>query len=180
MTLLLQIKAVFKSCQVIKPSVVGGFENAALLARWAHQQGKMAVISATFESSLGLSALILFSRYVDLLKLDTGRMFNKEENSCIAHGLGTYQWLKEDVSRRPLMIGYNPCNGAVEASVTDAAQNLQHVQFNQDAIVLDCTSRGLHAYEFVADLEGTSICLNVQEIGKSEDVSSQIMYFGDA
>lgn len=163
---------------VIKPSVVGGFENAALLARWAHQQGKMAVISATFESSLGLSALILFSRYVDLLKLDTGRMFNKEENSCIAHGLGTYQWLKEDVSRRPLMIGYNPCNGAVEASVTDAAQNLQHVQFNQDAIVLDCTSRGLHAYEFVADLEGTSICLNVQEIGKSEDSSVVVFLHG--
>lgn len=178
--MLLQIKAVSKSCQVIKPSVVGGFENAALLARWAHQHGKMAVISATFESSLGLSALIQFSRYVDLMKLDTGRMLNKEENSCVAHGLGTYQWLREDVSRRPLMIGYNPCNGVVEASVTDAAQILQHFQFNQDAVVPDCTSRELHAYEFVADLEGASICLNVQEIGKKDDVSSQIMFSGNA
>ncbi|XP_049363348.1 protein PHYLLO, chloroplastic isoform X2 [Solanum verrucosum] len=163
---------------VIKPSVVGGFENAALLARWAHQHGKMAVISATFESSLGLSALILFSRYVDLMKLDTGRMLNKEENSCIAHGLGTYQWLREDVSRTPLMIGYNPCNGVVEACVTDAAQILQHFQFNQDAVVPDCTSRELHAYEFVADLEGASICLNVQEIGKKDDSSVVVFLHG--
>ncbi|XP_004237229.1 protein PHYLLO, chloroplastic isoform X1 [Solanum lycopersicum] len=163
---------------VIKPSVVGGFENAALLARWAHQHGKMAVISATFESSLGLSALIQFSRYVDLMKLDTGRMLNKEENSCVAHGLGTYQWLREDVSRRPLMIGYNPCNGVVEASVTDAAQILQHFQFNQDAVVPDCTSRELHAYEFVADLEGASICLNVQEIGKKDDSSVVVFLHG--
>ncbi|KAJ8564701.1 hypothetical protein K7X08_001161 [Anisodus acutangulus] len=163
---------------VIKPSVVGGFENAALLARWAHQQGKIAVVSATFESSLGLSALILFSRYVDLLKLDTGRMLNKEENSCIAHGLGTFQWLREDVSRKPLMIGYNPHNGVVVASVTDAGQNLQHFQFNQDAVVRDCTSREVHTYEFVADLEGTSICLNVQEIGKNDDSSVVVFLHG--
>ncbi|CAN4125211.1 unnamed protein product [Withania somnifera] len=163
---------------VIKPSVIGGFENAALLARWAHQQGKTAVISATFESSLGLSALILFSRYVDLLRLDTGRMLNKEENSCIAHGLGTYQWLREDVSRKPLMIGYNPCNAVVEASVTDAGQILQHFQFNQDAVVRDCTFREVHAYEFVADLEGTSICLNVQEIGNNDDSSVVVFLHG--
>lgn len=43
---------------VIKPSVVGGFENAALIARWAQQQGKMSVVSATFESSLGLPAYV--------------------------------------------------------------------------------------------------------------------------
>ncbi|XP_016572692.2 protein PHYLLO, chloroplastic isoform X3 [Capsicum annuum] len=163
---------------VIKPSVVGGFENAALLARWAHQQGKMAVISATFESSLGLSALILFSRYVDLLKLDTGRILNKEENSCVAHGLGTYQWLREDVSRRPLMFGYNPSNGVVEASVTDAGQILQRFQFNQDAVGGDFTFREVHAYEFVADLEGTSICLNVQEIGKNDDSSVVVFLHG--
>ncbi|PHT48075.1 Protein PHYLLO, chloroplastic [Capsicum baccatum] len=163
---------------VIKPSVVGGFENAALLARWAHQQGKMAVISATFESSLGLSALTLFSRYVDLLKLDTGRILNKEENSCIAHGLGTYQWLREDVSRRPLMFGYNPSNGVVEASVTDAGQILQNFQFNQDAVGGDFTFREVHAYEFMADLEGTSICLNVQEIGKNDDSSVVVFLHG--
>lgn len=148
-----------------------------MLAQWAHQQGKIAVISATFESSLGLSALIQFSRYVDLLKLDTSRMLNKEESSCIAHGLGTYQWLREDVSRKPLVIGCNPCNGAVEASVTDAGQLLQHFQFNQNAVVHDCTFREVHTYEFVADLEGTSVCLNVQEIGKNDDVSSQIYVF---
>ncbi|XP_009764985.1 protein PHYLLO, chloroplastic isoform X1 [Nicotiana sylvestris] len=163
---------------VIKPSVVGGFENAALLAQWAHQQGKIAVISATFESSLGLSALIQFSRYVDLLKLDTSRMLNKEESSCIAHGLGTYQWLREDVSGRPLVITCNPCSGVVEASVTHAGQVLQHFQFNHNAVVRDCTFREVHTYEFVADLEGTSICLNVQEIGKNDESNVVVFLHG--
>ncbi|KAI8018871.1 hypothetical protein LOK49_LG04G00411 [Camellia lanceoleosa] len=53
---------------VIKPSVVGGFENAALIARWAQQQGKMSVVKATFESSLGLSAYVQFSYYLELQK----------------------------------------------------------------------------------------------------------------
>ncbi|XP_050909618.1 protein PHYLLO, chloroplastic-like [Lathyrus oleraceus] len=37
---------------VIKPSVVGGFENA----EWAHQHGKTVVVSSAFESNLSLSA----------------------------------------------------------------------------------------------------------------------------
>ncbi|KAL9420499.1 hypothetical protein AB3S75_038135 [Citrus x aurantiifolia] len=37
---------------VIKPSVIGGFENAGLIARWAQRHGKMAVVSAAFESGL--------------------------------------------------------------------------------------------------------------------------------
>ncbi|KAM2037436.1 hypothetical protein ACFX1T_011145 [Malus domestica] len=41
---------------VIKPSVVGGFENTAIITRWAQQHQKMAVVSAAFESGLGLSA----------------------------------------------------------------------------------------------------------------------------
>ncbi|KAF0928968.1 hypothetical protein E2562_011059 [Oryza meyeriana var. granulata] len=38
---------------VIKPSVVGGFENATYIAKWAHMHDKMAVISSTYESSVG-------------------------------------------------------------------------------------------------------------------------------
>ncbi|TQD93165.1 hypothetical protein C1H46_021258 [Malus baccata] len=53
---------------VIKPSVVVGcFGNTAIIAQWAQQHQKMAVVSAAFESGL-------------------------------AHGLGTYHWLKEDVT----------------------------------------------------------------------------------
>ncbi|XP_016492156.1 protein PHYLLO, chloroplastic isoform X1 [Nicotiana tabacum] len=33
-----------KICQVIKPSIVGGSGNEALLAQWAHQQGKSNVV----------------------------------------------------------------------------------------------------------------------------------------
>lgn len=45
---------------------MGGFENAALIARWAQQHGKMAVISAAYESGLGLSAYILFASYLEM------------------------------------------------------------------------------------------------------------------
>lgn len=46
--------------QVIKPSVVGGFGNTAIIAQWAQQHQKMAVVSAAFESGLGLSAYSVF------------------------------------------------------------------------------------------------------------------------
>ncbi|KAI5419515.1 hypothetical protein KIW84_043619 [Lathyrus oleraceus] len=55
---------------VIKPSVVGGFENAGLIAQWAHQHGKMAVVSSAFESSLSLSAYTQFSSYLEVQRLD--------------------------------------------------------------------------------------------------------------
>ncbi|XP_031097286.1 protein PHYLLO, chloroplastic isoform X2 [Ipomoea triloba] len=152
---------------VIKPSVIGGFENAALVARWAQQLGKNAVISATYETSLGLSAYVQFSRFIDLQNLDILRITSKEENPSIAHGLGTYKWFKEDVSTLPLVTRCNPSYAFMEASVADADRLLKEFQFNQKAIVRSSTNAEVSTYQLKTDLDSVSISINVHEIGES-------------
>ncbi|KAL7216668.1 hypothetical protein ACSBR1_028577 [Camellia fascicularis] len=120
---------------VLKPSVVGGFENAALIARWAQQQGKMGVVSATFESSLGLSAYVQFSYYLELQKASICMAMNKEPSPSIEHGLGNYGWLKEDITVEPLNICRNPCSGFIEASVDDAGRLLGNFQVDNKVIL---------------------------------------------
>jgi isochorismate synthase/2-succinyl-5-enolpyruvyl-6-hydroxy-3-cyclohexene-1-carboxylate synthase/2-succinyl-6-hydroxy-2,4-cyclohexadiene-1-carboxylate synthase/O-succinylbenzoate synthase len=53
------------SAVVVKPAVVGGIEKAWGLVRWAQQQGIRAVISSSFESSVGLAALHQLAAAVD-------------------------------------------------------------------------------------------------------------------
>ncbi|KAL3510951.1 hypothetical protein ACH5RR_030352 [Cinchona calisaya] len=152
---------------VIKPSLIGGFENAALVARWAQQQGKMAVVSATFESGLGLSAYIQFSCYLDLQNADMLQLMDKDPSACIAHGLGTYRWFTEDVTIEPLNICSNSKTGFVEASATDAGQLMQQFQINQNVVVRYFDQENVHEYRLKVDLEGFSFSLNVLEMGKS-------------
>ncbi|KAK1268062.1 hypothetical protein QJS04_geneDACA006670 [Acorus gramineus] len=108
---------------VIKPSMVGGFENAMKIAKWAHRHDKMAVISSAFESSLSLSAYVQFASYIESHNKVICRMMNKELPMTVAHGLGTYRWLREDLSTRPLKICVDPNGDTVEASVEDAEQH---------------------------------------------------------
>ncbi|XP_071926454.1 protein PHYLLO, chloroplastic isoform X3 [Coffea arabica] len=152
---------------VIKPSLIGGFENASLVARWAQQQGKMAVVSATFESGLGLSSYVQFSCYLDLQSADICRLMDKEPSACIAHGLGTYRWFTEDVTLEPLNICCNSKTGIVEACATDAGQHLQHFQINQNVVVQNFDQENVHNYRLTVDLEGFSFSFNVLEMGQS-------------
>ncbi|XP_059655618.1 protein PHYLLO, chloroplastic isoform X4 [Cornus florida] len=158
---------------VIKPSVVGGFENAALIARWAQQQGKMAVVSAAFESGLSLSTYIQFSTFLELQNTDICRIMNKEQGSYppIAHGLGTYRWLKEDLTTEPLNISRSPHGGFVEASVLDADKLLRKFQLNRNAnaILRTVTGEQVHKYQLKVASNGFSFSVNVQEIGPSID-----------
>ncbi|XP_028062359.1 protein PHYLLO, chloroplastic-like [Camellia sinensis] len=121
---------------VIKPSVVGAFENAALIASWAQQQGKMSVVSATVESSPGLSVYVQFSYYLELQKAGICMAMNKEPSPSIAHGLGNYGWLKEDITSEPLNICRNPCSGFIEAYVDDAGRLLGNFQVDNKNNVL--------------------------------------------
>ncbi|KAI5383507.1 hypothetical protein KIW84_070768 [Lathyrus oleraceus] len=119
---------------VIKPSVVGGFENAGLIAQWVHQHGKMVVVSSAFESSLSLSAYTQFSSYLEVQRLSTFKLLDFKAAPSVAHGLGTYRWLKEDITLDPLLIGRNPRSGLVEASVENASRLLHNFQVNQNVI----------------------------------------------
>ncbi|KAM1722316.1 hypothetical protein ACFX11_021052 [Malus domestica] len=151
---------------VIKPSVVGGFENAAIIAQWAQQHQKMAVVSAAFESGLGLSAYIQFCCYLNLKNSEICEMMNYELAPSIAHGLGTYRWLKEDVTTTPLKIGCNPVSGFIEASVADADQVLQKFQINGNVVHRNFTGEQVRVFLLTVDSRAFSYSIIVHEIGE--------------
>lgn len=159
---------------VIKPTVIGGFEKAAMIAQWAHIQGKMAVISAAFESGLALSAYILFSCYLDLQNADTCKLMNYSPASSVAHGFGTYRWLEEDITTDPLGIGRNPSTGFIEASVADATHLLHKFQMNHNFIHRTFTGEKVLGYLLDLDSNDFSFSVNVQEIGQRNNVRNSV------
>ncbi|MED6110114.1 hypothetical protein PIB30_040017 [Stylosanthes scabra] len=163
---------------VIKPSVVGGFENAALIGRWAHQLGKMAVVSAAFESSLSLSAYAQFSSYLEMLSFDTMNKLHDKEVPSVAHGLGTYRWLKEDVTSNPLLIGCNPHSGFVEASVANASRLLQYFEVNQNVICDIIDEERVLKYQLKVELSSLSCSFEVQETGQKTNDNVLVFLHG--
>lgn len=131
----------------------------------------MAVVSAAFESGLGLSTYILFSYYLELQNADLCRAMNCELGPPIAHGLGTYKWLKQDVITKPLGIHHDPCCGFVGASVTDAIQLLHKFQINHEIIHRTFTGEQVSRYHLTVNSKNFSCSIKVHEVGRKNDVS---------
>ncbi|GER31893.1 2-succinyl-5-enolpyruvyl-6-hydroxy-3-cyclohexene-1-carboxylate synthase [Striga asiatica] len=163
---------------VIKPSVIGGFEKAALVARWAHQLGKTAVISAAYESSLGLSAYVQFAHYLDLQNAEIRSLTSKELEPITVHGLGTYKWFKEDVTLEHLNIHYNPDHRSVEADAVDAGRFLQNFRVNNEVVVRKFVGKQVRKYQVAVDTDGVSFTTNVVETGESIDGSAIVFLHG--
>lgn len=149
-------------CQVIKPSVVGGFENASLIAKWAQMHGKMVVISSVFESSLSLSTYIQFAHHVEQ---------QNEAISATAHGLGTYRWLKEDVTADVLKICVPPDGDTMEASIRDADIFLRNFQINHKITKRVYKGEQVRCYRLRVDEEELSHSFNLLETGSERNVS---------
>ncbi|XP_038893380.1 protein PHYLLO, chloroplastic isoform X5 [Benincasa hispida] len=160
---------------VIKPSVIGGFENAALVARWAQQHGKMAVVSAAFESGVGLSGYIHLSCYLELQNAEVRKLMNIQPAPSIAHGLGTYRWLEEDVTLDPLRISRDPHSGIVEASVAEANRLLKGFQINQKFVCKKFTEEQVCRYKLSVDSKGFSYSTKVLEVGQRTNSLCRIM-----
>ncbi|XP_056164428.1 protein PHYLLO, chloroplastic isoform X3 [Syzygium oleosum] len=154
---------------VLKPSVLGGFETSATVAWWAQHLEKMAVVSSTFESGVGLSAHILFSHYIDLHQAQLFKTRNHKVDPPIAHGLGTYQWLKDDVTTDPLKISHHPNSECVEANIADASRLLQNFQVNDKVIVRKSTDEEVRRYNLMVNLKGESYSINAIEVGQETD-----------
>ncbi|KAL2455175.1 Protein PHYLLO [Forsythia ovata] len=133
-----------------------------MVARWAQQHEKMSVVSAAFETGVGLSAYIQFARYLDLQNADICRMMDRKPELSIAHGLGTYRWFKEDVTVEPLNISF-------AASVVDAGRFLQQCQIDPNMVVKTSAQEQIRKYPLTVEADGVSFSLNILEIGKSID-----------
>ncbi|WVZ74855.1 hypothetical protein U9M48_022979 [Paspalum notatum var. saurae] len=150
---------------VIKPSVVGGFENATHIAKWAQLHDKMAVISSTYESSIGLASYIQLAHYIDQQNSVVSRIKNKDTCGAAAHGLGTYQWLREDVSEQKLKIHATPLGDGVQASVEDAHCYLHHLNINNDKIERTYSEEEMRSYSIQVDVDDCSYLVKLQEAG---------------
>ncbi|XP_023512020.1 protein PHYLLO, chloroplastic isoform X3 [Cucurbita pepo subsp. pepo] len=162
---------------VIKPSVIGGFENAALVARWAQQHGKMAVVSAAFESGVGLSGYIHLSCYLELQNAEIRKLMDIQPAPSIAHGLGTFRWLDEDVTVNPLRIGRDPHSGIIEASVAEANRLLKSFQINQKFVCRKFTEEQVCRYKLTVDSKGFSYLIKVLEVGQRTNSFCRIMCY---
>lgn len=163
---------------VIKPSFVGGFEKAALIAKWAHQQGKMAVVSAAFETGISLSAYIQFSCFIDMQNEDICKIMNKEPPSPVAHGLGTYRWLKEDVITLPLSISRGACSGFMEASVVNSGETLVNFNINQKSVVRNFKFEKVQKHQLKVEVEGVTFSIDVQEVGDEKNDNVVVFLHG--
>ncbi|XP_025816542.1 protein PHYLLO, chloroplastic isoform X5 [Panicum hallii] len=150
---------------VIKPSVVGGFEKAAHIAKWAQMHDKMAVISSAYESSVGLASYIQLAHYVDQQNSVVSRIKNKDTCGVVAHGLGTYQWLREDVSEQKLNIHATPLGDGIRASVEDARGYLHHLNINNNKIERTYNDEKLRSYSVQVDVDDCSYLVKLQEAG---------------
>lgn len=157
--------------QVIKPSVVGGFENAAHIAKWAQMHDKMAVISSTYESSVGLASYIQLAHYVDQQDSMVSRMKNKDTCGAVAHGLGTYKWLREDVSEQILKFHVTTPGDGIRASVEDAGGYLCDLNVNSEKIERTYSEEKLRSYSIQIDLDDCSHLIKFQEFGDCTNVS---------
>ncbi|KAH6555602.1 hypothetical protein KP509_21G066000 [Ceratopteris richardii] len=126
---------------VIKPSSVGGFERAAMIVKWAQRNGMLAIISSAFESSVGLAIYAQFSMFVDAQHMKSISMTDNYKSSTwsnviispVAHGLGTYMWLQDDVVLENRFSVQRRENG-VEVSMEDCERVIQNLVFNRETV----------------------------------------------
>lgn len=131
----------------------------------------MAVVSATFESGVGLSGYIQLSCFLELQNAELRKLMNVQPVPYIAHGLGTYRWLVEDVTLNPLRICPDPHSGIIEASAAEANRFLKSFQINQKFVCRKFTEEQVRRYQLTVDLNGFSYLIEVLEVGQRTNVS---------
>ncbi|XP_078444001.1 2-oxoglutarate decarboxylase/hydro-lyase/magnesium ion-binding protein isoform X2 [Wolffia australiana] len=150
---------------VIKPSVVGGFENAALIARWAQGHGKTVVISSAFESSLSLATYALFSSYLERQADEICLAKGKEQSPAIAHGLGTYRWLNEDVSTEKISVSVGgDRHNTMEISIEAAANLLERFQVDRNTIINSFSGESVRDFKWTLEEAEYTCSIRVQEV----------------
>lgn len=137
----------------------------------------MAVVSAAFESSLSLSAYTQFSSYLDIMSLDTFKGLDDTAAPTVAHGLGTYRWLKEDITPNPLLIYRNPQSGFVEASVVNASRVAHDFQLNQKVISYVIAEEQVRHYQYKVELNNIRCSFEVRETGLQTNVSVEVSIY---
>jgi isochorismate synthase/2-succinyl-5-enolpyruvyl-6-hydroxy-3-cyclohexene-1-carboxylate synthase/2-succinyl-6-hydroxy-2,4-cyclohexadiene-1-carboxylate synthase/O-succinylbenzoate synthase len=123
---------------------------------------------------LSLAAYTQFSSYLEIQRLSTFKLFDVKPAPSVAHGLGTYSWLKEDITPNPLLVGHNPHSGLVEASVENASRLLSNFQVDQDVVCNTIDEEKVCRYQVNVEHNNLSCSFEVCETGLKTNVSKEV------
>ncbi|KAJ7550965.1 hypothetical protein O6H91_07G126900 [Diphasiastrum complanatum] len=140
---------------VLKPGLIGGFEKVNILARKARTLGIVAIISSSFESSVSLNAYAQFAAFLDCMQEAEVQSIEKQQNSklqnfCIptvAHGLGTYMWLRSDVVIEKFKFSVKSTDFGVKASSDHVAASFSDGHFDPSCVSPSITRGKISTYK---------------------------------
>ena len=116
----------------------------------------MFIISSAFESSLSLASYVIFSHFLECEAAEKSAVMGQGIKSRVAHGFGTYRWLKEDLSTETINF-----SGRVE----DAGQLLQRFKVDQKTILRHYSREQVKHYTWTLDDMEFSFSTRIQEVG---------------
>ncbi|KAJ4798965.1 2-succinyl-5-enolpyruvyl-6-hydroxy-3-cyclohexene-1-carboxylate synthase [Rhynchospora pubera] len=154
------------TAMVIKPSRLGGFENTARIAKWACLHNKMAIVSSAYESSLTLSVYVQFAYFLHMKNENVCKTRNKHIHDGIAHGLGTYKWIKEEIMDQGLKVCVPHIGGKMGASVKDSQNFIENFCWDSGRVLSRFLgNEEIGCYSVKVGANGLSSCFRVKEAG---------------
>lgn len=111
---------------------------------------------------------IQFAYYLEQQRTEVSRWNDLELAQSTVHGLGTYRWLKEDVTTEPLNVCIH-ANG--EASVEDASFLVQNFKMKPEAVQRSYCNEQVLTYNLTVDYGDFFCTFRVRDAGSNINVS---------
>jgi isochorismate synthase / 2-succinyl-5-enolpyruvyl-6-hydroxy-3-cyclohexene-1-carboxylate synthase / 2-succinyl-6-hydroxy-2,4-cyclohexadiene-1-carboxylate synthase / o-succinylbenzoate synthase len=134
----------------------------------------MIIVSSAYESSLSLSMYVQFAYFFHVQYENVCKTRNKHFHEGIAHGLGTYKWIKEDIVDQGLIVRVPKNGGKMRALIEDAQNIIEKFSWDSERALLGfCNNEETGYYSIKVDGgAGLSSCLRVKEAGLHTTVRS--------
>lgn len=132
----------------------------------------MTIVSSAYESSLTLSMYVQFAYFLHIQYENVCKRRNKCSHDGIAHGLGTYKWIKEDIMDQGLKVCVPQNGGKMRASLKDAQNIIDKFSWGSERVLPRfCNNEEIGCYSVHVDGDaGLSSCFRVKEAGLHTNV----------
>lgn len=112
---------------------------------------------------------VQFAYYLEQQHKEVFRLDDLEWAQSTAHGLGTYRWLKEDVTTKPFKV--HPNDDKVEATVEDASFLIQNFKMKPEAVHRSYCNEQVQTYNLTVDYGDFFCSFKVRDAGSNLNVS---------
>lgn len=114
---------------------------------------------------------IQFAYYLEQQRTEISQLHDLELAQSTVHGLGTYRWLKEDVTTLPLNVCIHANGDKVEASVEDASFLVQNFKMKPEAVQRSYCNEQVLTYKLTVDYGDFFCTFRVRDAGSNINVS---------